>query len=70
MKATLTAKEAARYLGCSYWKILELAKSGELPHIRLGSRVLFRRQSLDGWLTVMESKNQSKTQKEKIRKVF
>ncbi len=53
-RSTLTAKEAAKYLGISYWKVLEMAKRGEIPHIRAGSRVLFRRESLDQWMLEQE----------------
>lgn len=58
-RATMDARAAAAYIGLSYWKTLELVKAGELPHIRIGSgtsgRVLFRRESLDNWLTRCEA---------------
>jgi excisionase family DNA binding protein len=54
-RSTLRAKEAAAYLGISYWLILELAKKKEIPHIRAGSRVLFRRESLDEWMQNQEA---------------
>ena len=53
-RSTLRAKEAATYLGISYWLVLEMAKRGEIPHIRAGNRVLFRRESLDRWMTQQE----------------
>ncbi len=53
-KATMPAKEAATYLNISYWKLLELAKAKKVPHIRAGSRVLFRRESLNDWLAEQE----------------
>ncbi len=53
-RSTLTAKEAAKYLGISYWLCLEMCKRGEVPHIRAGSRVLFRRESLDQWMAAQE----------------
>lgn len=54
-KATMPTKPAARYLGVSYWKLLELAKAGEVPHIRVGGRILFRRESLNKWLEQQEA---------------
>lgn len=57
MRATLKAREAADYIGLSYWKLLELAKAGEVPHARVGGRVLFRRESLDAWLDLCERKS-------------
>ena len=52
--ATLSAKEAATYLGISYGLILELAKRKEIPHIRAGARVLFRQSTLDEWMEKRE----------------
>lgn len=54
-RATLKAKEAAGYLGFSYWKLLELVKAGKGPlPIRVGSRLLFRIETLDSWLSQQE----------------
>jgi excisionase family DNA binding protein len=58
-RTTLKAKEAAKYLGISYCKLLELAKSRKIPHIRAGSRVLFRKESLDRWMTDQETSSLS-----------
>ncbi len=55
-RQTLTAKEAAEYLGISYWLLLELTKRREVPYIPAGARKLFRRQSLDQWLGEQELK--------------
>lgn len=55
VRATLKAKEAAHYLGFSYWKLLELVKAGEIPVIRAGNRLLFRRETLDLWLSQQEA---------------
>lgn len=55
IRATLTAREAAAYLGFSYWKLLELVKVGEIPVIRAGNRLLFRRETLDQWLSQQET---------------
>ena len=55
-RATLKAKEAAGYLGISYWKLLELVKAGDgPPHIRAGNRILFRTETLDAWLSQLEA---------------
>lgn len=53
-RSTLKATEAAQYLGISYWLILEMAKKGEIPHIRAGRLVLFRRETLDEWMRTQE----------------
>ena len=53
-RTTLTAKEAAQYLGISYWLLLEMCKRKELPHVKAGARVLLRKSSLDLWLLEQE----------------
>ena len=57
MTSTIKAKDAAKYLGISYWKILEMAKAGEVPHVRAGRRVLFRRETLDRWMAAQEAES-------------
>lgn len=54
-KVTLTAKDAARYMGISYWLILELVKRKKLACITAGGRKLFRADSLDQWMTEQEA---------------
>ena len=53
-RATLTAKEAAAFLGISYWLILELVKRKKLKAIHAGGRVLFRESSLISWMDSQE----------------
>ncbi|MGI6513509.1 MAG: excisionase family DNA-binding protein [Syntrophomonadales bacterium] len=55
MRNTMRAREAARFLGISYWKLLDMAKRGEIPHVRVGKLVLFRRNTLEGWLANQEA---------------
>lgn len=47
---TIEAPEAAELVGVSQWKIYDLARRRLIPHIRIGRRVLFRRESLLSWL--------------------
>ena len=61
-RATFKAREAAEYLGISYWLILEMAKRGEIPHIRAGRLVLLRKEALekealDRWMDEQERSN-------------
>jgi len=53
-RSTLKAREAAAYLGVSYWLLLEMAKRGEVPHIRAGKLVLFQKEALDDWMRQQE----------------
>ena len=64
IRATLPAKEAAQYIGISYWLLLEMVKRKEIPHIQVGNRFLFRRESLDAWLSDQEA---ASIQKEEVR---
>lgn len=53
MSVVMTAKQAAHeYFGgtVSYWKLLDLAKNGKIPHVRVGERISFRRKTLDDWM--------------------
>jgi excisionase family DNA binding protein len=69
---TMTAQEAADYLGISYWLILELAKRKDIKHARAGlgrGNLLFRKETLDNWLMEQEEKSIQKTEYGKIRKI-
>ncbi|GHH96658.1 excisionase family DNA-binding protein [Neobacillus kokaensis] len=65
-RQTLSAKEAAKYIGISYWLILDITKRKEIPCIRVGSRVLFRKDALDDW---MEEKEHESVQQPKMKLV-
>lgn len=54
---TWRAKPTAAYLNISYYTLLEMVKRGEIPHIRAGRLILFRKETLDQWL--MEQEQQS-----------
>jgi len=55
--ATVKAKQAAKYLNISYWKILDMVKKGEIPHIKAGKLVLFRKETLDNWIVEQEQQS-------------
>ena len=54
IQATVNAKDAAKYIGVSYWMILEMVKRNEIPCIKCGSRKLFRIATLDKWMQEQE----------------
>lgn len=54
-RTTLTAKEAAEYLGISYWLITQLVKRRQIPCSRVGKRILFRKEALDVYLSQKEN---------------
>ncbi len=73
MKSTMRAKEAASYLGLSYWKLMELRKAGQVPCAELDGLFLFRKETLDQWLADREAasvrRRESKTEPGKIRRL-
>jgi excisionase family DNA binding protein len=46
----LTVRQTAAYLSCTIWAVRNLAWSHEVPHIKLGHRLLFDRQDLDKFI--------------------
>ena len=53
-RSTLTMKEAAEYLGISYWLLNQLVRRKQIPCARVGGRVLFRVQALNDYLKEKE----------------
>ncbi|MFA5305908.1 MAG: helix-turn-helix domain-containing protein [Candidatus Babeliales bacterium] len=51
----LLPNEAAEHIGCSYGKLMQMVRNGEIPHFRIGNRVFFMKEKLDEWL---DEKNQ------------
>ena len=54
-RTTLTAKEAAEYLGISYWLITQLVRRKQIPCSRVGKRSLFRKEALEIYLSKKEN---------------
>lgn len=54
----LSIREAARLLGVCERTIWTLTKERQLPHVRIGRRVLFSRKALHDWITQQEAANQ------------
>ena len=46
-RITLTMREAADYLGISYWLINQLVRRRQIPCSKVGGKFLFRVQMLD-----------------------
>jgi excisionase family DNA binding protein len=53
----MTAKEAAEYIGISYWRLLDLTKQKQVPFSPVGGRKLFRKDTLDKWLEDLEKQS-------------
>jgi excisionase family DNA binding protein len=50
-RPVLTVQEVAELLGVSRWLVQQAARTGELPCIRLGRRILFSRARVELLLT-------------------
>jgi excisionase family DNA binding protein len=50
----LTLKEAALYIGASDFKLREMVRQKQIPHYKIGNRVLFRKSKLDEWISMQE----------------
>lgn len=46
---SMSVKTAAQYLGVSAWTVYDMVRKSEIPHMRVRSRVLFQKNSLDKW---------------------
>lgn len=51
---TLNAKAAAKFIGISYWLLLDLVRRKEIPSIKAGNKLLFRLESIERWMTNSE----------------
>lgn len=58
-KQTMTVQETASYLGVSKDLIYSMAKMGELPAVKIGRRILFRKEALDRWMQAQEMMSQT-----------
>ena len=56
-RTTLTMKEAAEYLGISYWLINQLVRRKQIPCSKVGGKFLFRVQVLDEYLSSKEKES-------------
>lgn len=61
----LTAKEAATSLRISLRTLFELTKSGQLPSVRIGWRVLYRPESLREFAAEAESRGPGPSRRRK-----
>ena len=56
-RTTLTMREAAEYLGISYWLINQLVKRKQIPCSKVGGKFLFRVQALEEYLSTKEKES-------------
>ncbi len=51
----MTVNEVAQYLRVNPQTVYRKAKAGELPAVRIGRAIRFRRAELEGWLKSLSS---------------
>lgn len=56
-RTTFTTDEAAEYVGVGREVLLQAAKDGEVKHFKNGTRYIFRKGTLDKWITKMEDES-------------
>ncbi|WP_223596694.1 helix-turn-helix domain-containing protein [Neobacillus bataviensis] len=56
-RKTLTVKETAAYIGVSKDSIYTLVREGSIPCVRVGKRILFRKNTIENWMQIMEQKS-------------
>lgn len=56
-RTTLTVKEIAEYLGLSVDLIYKLVRQKQIPHIKIGARILFKLSSIEKWLSELEEES-------------
>ena len=56
-RTTLTMKEAAEYLGISYWLLNQLVRRKQIPCSKVGGKFLFRVPILDEYLSSKEKES-------------
>ena len=54
---TFTAVETAAYLGVCYETVIRMARRQQIPHHRIGRKLLFRKDSLDQWIQGQEQRS-------------
>lgn len=57
-RVTMTVHETAMYLGVSDDTIYAMVRQKEIPHFRMRRRILFRRDTLDEWMSRQEAANE------------
>jgi len=55
----MTVPEVAKYLGYTEGTIYQKVSKGEIPHLKLGRSVRFRRSEIDEWVERLDSESRS-----------
>ncbi len=50
LKRLVSQKEAAQYLGISYWMLRDLNFQGQIPYLKIGRRILIDLKDLEDYI--------------------
>lgn len=53
----MSAQETAAYLKISYWLIMKMVRESQIPAFRCGNRVMFRKSTIDRFISAQEHDN-------------
>ncbi|NIK11159.1 helix-turn-helix domain-containing protein [Alkalibacillus almallahensis] len=59
MQDRMTAQQTAEYLGLNRETVYRMARRKEIPHFKLGNRILFSKSSIEEWIREQEEANMS-----------
>lgn len=51
----MTVEELAKYIGASTIKVYSMAKANEIPHYKIGAKIMFRKATIDQWIEEQEA---------------
>lgn len=50
----MTVEELGTYIGASTVKVYAMVRANQIPHYRIGSKILFRKTTIDKWISEQE----------------
>jgi excisionase family DNA binding protein len=53
-RQTINVQEAAAFIGVSKDLVYQLVRQKDIPHLKVGKRILFRKESLERWMNNQE----------------
>jgi excisionase family DNA binding protein len=54
---TLTAQEAAQYIGVHLDTIYNMVREKQIPHVRVRRRIIFSKETINAWMRDQEQRS-------------
>lgn len=51
----MTVEQLAKYIGASTVKVYSMVRGNEIPHYKIGAKILFRKSTIDQWIAEQEA---------------